>query len=220
MYKEFYFTLLYFTVDTTTASATTTADAGVETTTASDTSTTPTSPGSTSTPISPGSSTLAASTTTAAETSILAASLVSIQEEVGEMQGEVTEQANTLSNILSSLEVTESLSPEAIASLANILGFLNSMGPELGNIASLANGSGRESGNDCSLTNQTNTRMSAAIEIVEGIISLIEDLGLTGNLQLDTYLTLLKTEKEAVKVKLEQTSRTLASFALLCKVQH
>ena len=162
-----------------------------------------------------------ASTTTAIET--LAASLVAIQEEVGEMQGEVTEQASTLSNLLSSSDLTESLSREAVASLANILDLLNSLGPELGNIASLANGSGRfkrESSNDCSLLSQTNTKMSAAIEIVEGIISLIDDVGLTGNLQLDTYLTLLKTEKEAVKVKLDGLVRILASFALLCKVQH
>ena len=45
--------------------------------------------------------------------------------------------------------------------------------------------------------------MSAAIEIVKGIISLIDGLGVTGNPQIDAYLTLLKTEKEAVKTKLE-----------------
>ena len=163
---------------------------------------------------------MAASTTTATETSNLAASLAAIQEEVGEMQAEVTEQANTWSNLLSIPEVTESLSPEAVASLANILGFLNSLGPELGNIASLANGSGRESSKDCSLMSQTNTKMSAAIEIVEGIISLIEDLGLTGNLQLDTYLTLLKTGAENWRDWSMQTRRILASFALLCKLQH
>merc|ERR1712130_387916 len=36
-----------------------------------------------------------------------------------------------------------------------------------------------------------------------GIISLIDEIGLTGNSQIDTYLSALKTEKESVKVKLE-----------------
>ena len=67
---------------------------------------------------------------------------------------------------------------------------------------------------------QTNTKMSAAIEIVEGIISLIDDLGLTANLQLDTYLTLLKTGAENWRDWSMQTRRILASFALLCKLQH
>ena len=45
--------------------------------------------------------------------------------------------------------------------------------------------------------------MSAAIQIVDSIVSLIDDLGPTGNTQVDNFLTLLKTEKEAVKGKLQ-----------------
>ena len=120
------------------------------------------------------------------------------------MQSEVTNQASTLSNLLSSSSLTNSLSTEEVSSLNNILDFLNSLGPSLGNIASLASGRfKRDSSNDCSLMSQTNTKMSAAIQIVNSIISLIDDLGLTGNTQVDNFLTLLKTEKEAVKGKLQ-----------------
>jgi len=51
---------------------------------------------------------------------------------------------------------------------------------------------------------ETNTKMSGAIQIVDSIISLINDVGLMGNTQVDNFLTRLKTEKEAVKVKLQE----------------
>ena len=45
--------------------------------------------------------------------------------------------------------------------------------------------------------------MNAAILIVDNIINLIDEIGTTGNTQVDLYLSLLKAEKESVKTKLQ-----------------
>jgi len=206
------------TATETSTGATSTAAQSTSTATATETTTgtTSTAAPSTSTATATETSTVASTTSSSISTTV-DASLVAIQSEVGEMQSEVTDQASTLTNLLSNSSLTDSMSNEAVGTLNSVLEFLNSLGPTLGNIASLASGRfKRDSDNDCSLMSQTNTKMSAAIQIVDSIVSLIDDLGSTGNTQVDNFLTLLKTEKAAVKGKLQglvnANSQNIGSF--------